>query len=147
MNNLFKKVSPVFSVAEQLQVSDLKLAAAQGFKTIINNRPDHEAQGQPESKLFASAAENLGMTYLYVPVDSGRITDQNVEEFEQALSAADVPVLAFCRTGTRCIILWALNESQTRPADLILAETTDAGYDCSGVRGRLDVRYHGSKLG
>ena len=132
-----KKVSPHFSVAEQLQVSDLGIAAAQGIETIVNNRPDNEAKGQPASADIAAAAEALGLAYFHIPVVPGKISEQNIEDFSSACSSAMGPILAFCRTGSRSISLWALVEAKTLDVDAVLAATSGAGYDLSGMRAML----------
>jgi len=132
-----KKVSPHFSVAGQLEVADLGIAAAQGIKTIVNNRPDNEAQGQPASADIAAAAEALGLAYFHIPVVPGKISEQNVEDFANTCSSAMGPILAFCRSGSRSISLWALVEAKTLDVDAVLAATSGAGYDLSGMRAML----------
>lgn len=132
-----KKVSPHFSVAEQLQVSDLGIAAAQGIKTIVNNRPDYEAQGQPASADIAAAAEALGLAYFHIPVTPGKISAENVADFTSICSSAMGPILAFCRTGSRSISLWALAEARTLDVDAVLTAASGAGYDLSGMRPML----------
>jgi sulfide:quinone oxidoreductase len=132
-----KKVSPRFSVVEQISAADLGAAAAQGIKTIICNRPDDESQGQPSSSEIASAAENLGMSFLNIPVKSGSITDQNIEDFERAYHEAQGPILAYCRTGTRSVMLWALAEVSSLDIEAVLSATKDAGFDLTAMRPRL----------
>ena len=44
------KITPFLSVSDQLTEQDLGIAAAQGFKSIINNRPDGEAEDQPRER-------------------------------------------------------------------------------------------------
>ena len=108
-----RSVSPDYSVAEQIQIFDLGIAAAQGIKTIINNRPDNEGQGQPKSADIAAAAEALGLEYFYIPIQLGTISEENIDDFERAYSSAVGPMLAFCRSGTRSVSVWALAEAKT----------------------------------
>ena len=136
-------VLPFFSVADQLQVLDLGDLAAQGIKTIINNRPDNEISVQPESLELAAAAESLGMTYLYLPVTGSNradehITDQHIEIFARTYCSAEGPTLAFCRTGTRSIALWALVAAKTLGVDAVLTAAATAGYDLSRLIPRLE---------
>ena len=44
-----KQISPFLSVTAQISVSDIGIIATQGFRTIINNRPDDES-GKHEIK-------------------------------------------------------------------------------------------------
>ncbi len=53
------------------------------------------------------------------------------------LEAAEGPVLAYCKSGTRSILAWAMAQtaSGTLRPDEALAMAAKAGYDLSGVRG------------
>jgi uncharacterized protein (TIGR01244 family) len=135
-----KKISPHFSVTGQISVSDISAIAASGIKTIIGNRPDNESEGQPAVSDIAAAAEAQGLTFLNVPVSSKFITDANVDEFERACNDAAEPVLAYCRTGMRSTILWALAQTRSKKIDQILSATAEAGYDLSRLQPRLMER-------
>jgi sulfide:quinone oxidoreductase len=133
------KLTPNISVAHQLTEQDLEQAAAAGFKTIINNRPDGEAPDQPPSETLAAAATRLGLAYHHIPAVSGQISDDQVEAFRTALGGAAKPALAFCRTGTRSTTLWALAASDRLSANEILQTTSEAGYDLEALRPRLEA--------
>lgn len=134
------KITPFLSVSEQLTEQDLGIAAAQGFKSIINNRPDGEAEDQPRSEFLAAAAERLGLAYRHIPVVPGKVTDADADAFAQALGKGRGPVLAFCRTGTRSTTLWALSEAWHLEPDVILKVAAEAGYNLEGLRPRLEDR-------
>jgi sulfide:quinone oxidoreductase len=129
-----KHLTSDFSVAAQIGVDDLPELAAQGIKTIVCNRPDGEAPDQPSFAEIEKAAAAAGIACRYVPV-SGKVTPANIAEFKTALGDAQTPVLAYCRSGTRCATLWALSELGQRPQEEIASKTLAAGYD---VRGALD---------
>ncbi len=135
-----KKITPRVFVSEQITTTDIGVASAQGIKTIINNRPDNEAQGQPKTADLAAAAAELGMQFIDLPVVAGKVTDEHIEQFEGIYSDVQAPVLMFCRTGTRSIMLWALNEAKTLDVDVVLATTSEGGYDLSAMRARLVSR-------
>ena len=102
-------IAPGFAVAAQLAVEQVADAAAQGFKTLINNRPDGEGgPGQPPSQAIAAAAQAQGLHYVYLPVVSGAITPEQVLAMRDTLQSAPQPVLAFCRSGARSTQLYAL---------------------------------------
>lgn len=134
------KVSPDFMVCPQLEVTDFEAAAAQGIKTIVNNRPDNEGPGQPASIDLAAVAESLGLVYVHMPVTGPGLTDEKADEFAGICRDAEGPVLAFCASGTRAIALWALGQAMHRSADEVLADVEQAGYDLSGFRDRLLAR-------
>jgi uncharacterized protein (TIGR01244 family) len=52
-----------------------------------------------------------------------------------AISDAGGPVLAYCRSGTRSIVTWAIGQmvSGEREASELIALGTSAGYDLSSV--------------
>ena len=134
------KLTHSVSVSPQIAESDLDALAAQGYRSVINNRPDGESQQQPASDAIAAAAERVGLAYRHVPVISGDITDDDVLAFDRALAEMEGPVLAFCRTGTRSTHLWALTAvADLDPAE-IAATGAKAGYDLAALRSRLDER-------
>lgn len=60
------------AVAPQLTPSDVALAAAEGFKTIICNRPDQEGgPDQPDHDLIQTASAQAGLSFAYLPVSPG----------------------------------------------------------------------------
>jgi uncharacterized protein (TIGR01244 family) len=131
----FRRVTADFSTAPQISVADVAEAARQGFKTIINNRPDGEAPGQPTSAELEAAATAEGLAYVHVPVVGGP-TPTQVETVHRIVEQADRPILAFCRSGTRSIVTWALGQAQAGASRAELVEQArNAGYDLSGVLG------------
>lgn len=94
--------SEQFATAAQITQDDLAEVVRLGFKTVINNRPDGEGgPGQPLSQSIGEAAGKLGLHYVYLPVVSGQITMEQVQDFASTLKSAQQPVLAFCRSGGR----------------------------------------------
>ena len=104
----FKQVSPAFSVSGQLTLDDVRDAAAQGFRTIICNRPDDEEGGQLSSKIVKDQAEALGMKFVYIPVSSLGVTASDGVKMRMALENSPSPVLAYCRSGARSGKVWDL---------------------------------------
>lgn len=102
-------LAPDFAVAPQLLAEDFAWVSAQGFKTLINNRPDGEGGGaQPASRVLEVAAHAAGLHYVYLPVVSGAITAEQVQALHDVLAAAPRPMLAFCRSGARSAQLFGL---------------------------------------
>lgn len=102
-------IAPGFSVAAQLSVAQVADAAALGFMSLINNRPDGEGgPEQPVSAAIAIAAQAKGLHYVYLPVVSGSITQEQAVAMRAALQSAPQPVLAFCRSGARSAQLFSL---------------------------------------
>ena len=67
-------VTETFFVSPQISAEDIRAAKDAGFTLIVNNRPDGEIIGQPKSADLERAAREEGLSYIYLPVDSGGIT-------------------------------------------------------------------------
>ena len=101
---------------------------------IVNNRPDGEDPAQPSGAEIEAAAKQAGLDYVAIPVRGGPSADQ-VAALREAVEAAGGPVLAFCRSGTRCIVTWSLGQAQAgaRSRQELIDLGAQAGYDLSGV--------------
>ena len=137
---MIKKVTSRFSVSAQVNPGDAVLAAAQGIKTIICNRPDHESEDQPDAQAISDAAADVNIQFVHIPVVPGAITDEQISEFSDTYKNAQGPVLAYCRSGMRSISLWALSEAASLDVNTIMDTAKQAGYDLAGLRSRLIAR-------
>lgn len=135
------KINDNLSVAPQINVSDVPKIAALGFKLVICNRPDGEERGQPRFSEIEEAAMKHGLEFEYQPVVGGQMSPQEAATFRDTCKNAEGPVLAYCRTGTRCTILWALSEAGLLPAEEIIATAKKAGYDISGMEPALKTKF------
>lgn len=137
------KIRPVtgeFAVAPQLAPEDLAEAAAQGYRTLVNNRPDGEMIGQPNGAEMKAAAEAAGLTYQALQFQ-GPPPPGTVAEMAALLEQAPGPVLAYCRSGRRSIMAWAMAQALAgaRGPDEIIALAGKAGYDLGEARGALET--------
>lgn len=102
-----RQISDDYTVSPQISIDDVQAIKAAGFKSVICNRPDNEDPGQPSAATIRKAVEAAGMTFRHIPVISGQMTSQDVEDQAAALGEIDGPVFAYCRSGTRCTNLYA----------------------------------------
>ncbi|MGA0602989.1 TIGR01244 family sulfur transferase [Caulobacter sp. KR2-114] len=132
----FRTVTDDFAVSPQIAPTDVASAAAQGFRLIINNRPDGEQPGQPTSAEIEAQAKAHGLAYVHIPV-VGRPSVEQAKATRDAAAAAGGKVLAFCRSGTRSITAWSMGQAAAgdRPVGDLVALGANAGYDLSGVLG------------
>ena len=126
-----RKITDEISVSPQIRVADVAAIAAAGFRSVICNRPDGESADQPLSDDVAAAVEASGMAWRMLPVS--QVSRADIDAFGKLLEELPKPVLAFCRSGTRCTALWSLSEIDKRPVQDILARTRAAGYDMSAL--------------
>lgn len=111
-----KPVSPQFSTCAQITTADLEHIAEQGYKTVINFRPDGEGGAtQPASEQLAGQAALLGLAYVYLPVVPNQIQPAQVASLQSALGQHPGPFLGFCRTGNRANAIYQ-QALQTMPA-------------------------------
>lgn len=133
----YKTVTESLSVSPQIAVDDIQAIAKAGFRSIICNRPDGEGADQPTFEEIETAAETLGLAALYLPVASGKVRDEDARSFGEQTAALPKPILAYCRTGTRSVTLWALSQGADRPLPEIMEKAKSAGYDMGGVVRRI----------
>lgn len=134
-----RAISSGFAVSPQIAPDDLTAIRDAGFALVINNRPDGEEAGQPDGAQIEAAAQAAGLAYRAIPV-AGGFSPKQAGEMADALDAADGPVLAFCRTGTRSTLLWALaRAARGGDPDAIAAAAAQGGYDITPVRAAVDA--------
>ena len=80
------------------------------------------------------------MDYLAIPVTHAGFSEPQVAAMQLALEKAQGVVLAYCRTGTRSTLLWALAQARAG-ADLasIAGAASAAGYDVTPVREAMEA--------
>lgn len=135
---MFRKLDDSVSVAGQITAEDVADAASAGFVAIVNNRPDNEQPGQPAGAEIAAAAGQHGLAYTAIPISHGGMTEAQIVAMGNALDAAEGPLLAFCRSGTRSTFLWALARARAGDDSAeIAAKAEGAGYDLTPISGYL----------
>lgn len=97
----FTALSPDFSIAPQLGLADVQVAASAGFRTLICTRPDDEEQGQPAAAEIRAAAEALGLGFVHIPVTPGLMLDADARQLRAVLDRMPGPFLGYCRSGAR----------------------------------------------
>jgi uncharacterized protein (TIGR01244 family) len=118
-------------VAGQIQPDEVEDIAQQGIKLIVNNRPDGEAYfGQPPAKDIEAEALRHGLAFVNLPFTMATLTPEHVATFAEILNGTDGRILAYCRTGNRCTLLWAAaNVALGAPLEAVIAQAMEAGYD------------------
>lgn len=138
---MFRKIDDSISVAPQISVEDVTAAAAQGFRMVINNRPEQEEPGQTSGDEIREAARAAGLAYVAIPITHGGFSLNQVEAMRDALAKAGGPVLAYCRSGTRSTFVWALARGlEGDDAEALAAKAAAAGYDISPIKPLIGPR-------
>lgn len=140
LSDKFISLADGFLVSGQIAPEDIAAAKALGVTLIVNNRPDGEALGQPKGADIERAAKAAGLSYIAIPVGASGIGDRQLDDFDAALAANSGGVLAFCRTGTRSTMVWALASARaSAPVEEIVRKAADAGYDLRNIAPRLQA--------
>jgi uncharacterized protein (TIGR01244 family) len=128
-----RQLTPDLAVSAQIRPEDLSALAEAGFRVLINNRPDDEVGPDADHAAMQAAAEAAGLAYVFNPFIPGQITSEMISTQAEALALAG-PKLAYCRSGNRSTVLWALSRAGQEPVTQLLETAARAGYDLSGVR-------------
>ena len=133
-----RQISPRYSVSPQIAVEDLPAIAEAGFTTVICNRPDAEVPPSHQSAAMAAAAEAAGLTFEVLELTHQTMTPENVARQCAMIEESDGPVLAYCASGTRCSVIWALGQAGIQDTDAILAATSAAGYQLDHLQPAIE---------
>jgi uncharacterized protein (TIGR01244 family) len=135
-----RALTETYAVSPQIDPADLPAIKAAGFTTVIDNRPDAEIPPPLHTPAMKAAAEALGLTFVVNPVIGGAMTMANVTAQRDAIAAAaGGKVLAYCASGNRSSVVWALAHAGTRPTDELIAIPARFGYQLEGMRGQIDA--------
>lgn len=130
-------LTPNLTALPQPSVDDIGELANRGYRSIIGNRPEGEAPDQPNWTDLKAAATARGMEAVQIPVVANQIGEADVRAFAEALERLPKPIAAFCRTGTRSTLLWALANEASLTVDERIAIAARDGYDLEPFRSLL----------
>lgn len=137
---MFRQLNERIFASPQITLADVAEAARQGVGLIINNRPEGESDDQTPGEAIEAAARDAGIAYVAIPVTHAGFSEGQVKAMAAALASTDAPVLAYCRSGTRSTLLWALAESSRGESPHALAAAAaNAGYDVAPIRALMDM--------
>lgn len=138
--SMFTPLTDAIKVSPQITLEQVAAARDEGITMIINNRPDGESDDQVPGAEIEAAAKAAGIDYVAIPVTHSGFSMPQVDAMIAALEKNDGKTLAYCRSGTRSTLLWALSQAKQgkNPANLS-ATAAKAGYDLTPIRPMLDA--------
>lgn len=134
-----RRLTPTYAVSPQIALEDLAAIKAEGFTTVIDNRPDAEIPGHLHTPAMQAAAEALGLRFVANPVIGGALTQANVEAQREAIATSTGPVLAYCASGNRSSIVWALAHAGQMSAHDLIGIPARFGYQLEALRPHLEA--------
>jgi sulfide:quinone oxidoreductase len=124
------KLTESLSVAAQITPQDIVGLVAQGFTTVVCNRPDGESPGQAGMDEMEAACHEAEVLFIRYPVGVMNFPGADLEGLGALFDDPNQKVLAYCRSGTRCANLWILSRDEAGRADAI-AVARGIGFDLS----------------
>ena len=116
-------------IGGQIRPEDVAGLIEQGVTLIVNNRPDGEEPGQPLGMEIEEAASAVGIEYRSNPIIRG-IGPADADAMDEAIASTHGKVLAFCRSGTRSALAWALAQGERGvPREEIKQQLVNVGVD------------------
>lgn len=133
-----RALTPTYAVSPQIEPADLTAIKAAGYTTVIDNRPDGEIPPHLHTDTMRQAAEALGLVFVANPIIGGALTMDNVDAQRDAIDAATGPVFAYCASGNRSSVVWALAHAGRMPADDLIGIPARFGYTLEHLRPTLE---------
>lgn len=133
-----RQITPTYFVSPQISVQDAQAIKDAGFTRVICNRPDAEVPPSHQANTVGEAMRAVGLDFAVLPLTHQTMTPDNVAR-QAELATADGPVLAYCASGTRSTVIWALSQAGSMTSDEILGVAAQAGYDLGGLRQTLEA--------
>lgn len=133
-----RPITDRYSVSPQISVEDVPAIAAAGYTKVICNRPNAEVPPSHQADTIEQAVRAAGLEFEVLELTHQTMTPENVERQRELADCSSGKVLAYCASGTRCSVVWALGQCQDLAPDEILAKTAAAGYQLDGLRPTLE---------
>lgn len=134
-----RQITPDFFAAPQISPEDMPDIAAAGITRVVCNRPDAEVPPSHQAAAIEAAARAAGLDFAVQPLTHQTMTPDVIAANQKLLTGAAGPVLAYCASGTRSTVAWALAAAKETPVDEIIAAARNGGYDLSNLRPTLEA--------
>jgi uncharacterized protein (TIGR01244 family) len=127
-----------YHVSPQIEPQQIAEIAGNGFVKIICNRPDMEVSPFYSSSVMEDLAKENNIEFHLIELTHEMMTPETAARQRELVLNCKGPVLAYCASGTRCSLLWAIGEANAgNDPNIILAKTLAAGYDFSNFEASL----------
>jgi uncharacterized protein (TIGR01244 family) len=134
-----RHLTPDYAVSPQIAPEDAAAIRAAGFVAVICNRPDAEIPGDLHAEEMRKAIEAEGLTFVVNPLIPGAFTPENIAIQAKVQAQAPGPVFAYCASGNRSSIDWAMSQAGRVSTDELVARAGQHGYNLEPFRARIDA--------
>lgn len=136
-----RQLTPQYFVSPQINPTDMDALVAAGITRILCNRPDTEVPPSHAAAAIRAAALEAGLSFEEQPLTHQSMVPEVIAQ-NRALGADSGEVtLAYCASGTRSTIAWALGQAGQMEPDAIIAAARAGGYDISNMRPMLGAPF------
>lgn len=125
-----------YAVSPQITPGDVAAIKAAGFVRVICNRPDGEIPPDLRAAEMRKAVEAAGLEFVENQIVPGDFSPEIVARQASAMQAPG-PVFAYCASGNRSSVAWALSQAGRVPADQLIGTAAKWGYNLEPIRARL----------
>jgi len=134
-----RQITPRYAVSPQIAPEDMPAIKAAGFTRVICNRPNAEIPPDLHAEHMANAAADAGLEFEILKLTHQTMTPENIARQKALIDTAAGPVLAYCASGTRCSVIWALGHVADLGVDAVLEQTRGAGFALDHLRPMLET--------
>ena len=134
-----RQITPRFFAAPQISAEDVPAIAAAGITRVVCNRPDAEVPPSHQAAAIEAAVRAAGLEFEVQPLTHQTMTPDVISKNHALLSGAEGPVLAYCASGTRSTVAWALAAVAEMPINDVIEAAREGGYDLSNLRPTLEA--------
>ena len=129
-----RQLTPRYFVSPQIDPGDMPALKEAGITCILCNRPDVEVPPSHSAASIRAAAEEAGLRFEEVPLTHQTMVPPVIAENRKLGAQSDDIVLAYCASGTRSTIAWALGQAGAMPVEDIVNAASANGYDLENFR-------------
>ncbi len=133
-----RQITPRYYVAPQIMPDQMSALKEAGITRILCNRPDAEVPAHCAADAMQAAAEAAGLEFQLQPLTHQTMTEEIIERNREIGADLEGVTLAYCASGTRSCVAWALGQAGRQSADDILTAARSGGYDLDNLRPYLE---------
>ena len=130
-------ISDSYHVSPQISPEDAVAIRQAGYSLVIDNRPDAEVPPELQAPAMRDAMEAAGLRFEVLPLTHQTMHADNIMRQSELIEGAGGKVLAYCASGTRSTVIWALAMASELGSDAVLKAAADGGYNLDGLRPTL----------
>ena len=130
MENVLKINDRLAVATKQLSVEQLKQAAREGYKSVLNLRSPQEEGFMSDEQ---EKAEATGLEYVNIPVSPNNMSEELADRVLQQIDSLSKPLLTHCQSGLRsgAMSLMYLAIKEEISAEEAMNKGKAMGFDCN----------------